>query len=216
MACFGKELDKGSDLPAINDFQETNQLISQVSADEIAAIQKGRLIFPNLFETLAVVQKTLALAHGRVIIHVNDAADQVVIQRLYDGHDPVLLRSPYILSGSLGHVIPPLGKVCGANGSNAFPRDGVIIFRRAVRYLLYESEDINAGFLRGPLFQFGNPTLRVDQFCFREVLISAAGHPDPESRNDDGLAMDLQNRNGYAPTVDADFPDAGVLGVGLN
>jgi hypothetical protein len=80
-----------SDIPAVNQFEESNELVPVISTDEIASVNKSRVISSNLVECLSKMRILPALTDWALILNSRDSMNHLIAKLLNSNFYPALL-----------------------------------------------------------------------------------------------------------------------------
>src|SRR5580692_5751431 len=127
-------------------FDETDQLLLEVCADEDARIRKCRAHVAYGFETLSIMGKPPALAHRAFVIDFPNPFREGLIKKRFP-NDNSLFRSllRFVASFEPNLLRPPIVKRGNWQDREIVPLHGITKFWSCLGQLLHESEEIHAG-----------------------------------------------------------------------
>jgi hypothetical protein len=199
MAEFGRELQNGCNLVAIDNFEKANHLGAQKGADKIAAFDEGRVVEFDLLKRFHVMRVAASLAHRRVIVDINDAANQFVVEGQDFYFDAALLGAPNIFACNLGQAFPPLLITMQGNGRDAFLLVKVGEAGCGGGRLLGKSEDVGAAAKRGGALG------GIIDFLYRPLFVMDLSHFDPSAGDHDDMSAGVDGGHSDPSSLDADF-----------
>src|SRR5258708_4691183 len=128
MARLRSQIDYGSSFFPVNDLEKSNQFFSGISADEIAAVHKSRIVLSHLINRPAEIGIGNALTGGRVIVHFTNPRDEFVVESSDPNRYATLLRPSDILSSFLREFFPPVREAGQLNRCDAVPFHRIRVF----------------------------------------------------------------------------------------
>src|SRR6476661_7899154 len=101
MAYSWKDLHDRGHVSSVGHLEKPNQLVLVVCTYVGASPQKSCLVLFHLVKRLAVVDESLSLANGAVVVQIDDVADQLVVERFDYDVDTTLLGPSDVLTALL-------------------------------------------------------------------------------------------------------------------
>lgn len=137
-------LESGASVP-VRQFDETDQLIVMIGADEVASFQMGGIGLAGFVNRLAKVLESSVLADGRFVVDLGNTSDQLLVETGQPRADSHVFRfSDPVSRFAVQDLLEPVLIVATLQNGEGFPFHVIVIVHGSnIRWFLAEREDVS-------------------------------------------------------------------------